>query len=229
MVIHLRPILSQNALLWNLWLKHSTVYLSTHLLACSPVHSATLITIYISYLFTASPLLYLVLSPFSLNSKISRPNLLDSLAPLLFITLTGEHFDPGWILLSIFFMPVVGLLRAAAENGILRKLVALKIHCYELSVLGPHTAQKSCYSSVGSALSKTFCTKPTGLLSSLPSSFLFNGIWVLPLLKVHSLSLFLIPILYIILAIFTLNHPFSHLYLLLLLSTCTFPSNFKHA
>lgn len=92
MVIHLRPILSQNALLWNLWLKHSTVYLSTHLLACSPVHSATLITIYISYLFTASPLLYLVLSPFSLNSKISWPNLLDSLAPknsLLWIVSAG--------------------------------------------------------------------------------------------------------------------------------------------
>lgn len=157
---------------------------SSDKLHCLPVHSSfSLLACSLNYShhylylipFLCQSLLYLVLSSFSLNSKISWPNLLNSLAPLSFIMLTWEHFDPGWILLSIFFMPVLGLLRATSENGTLRKLVALKIHCYELSMLGPHTAQKSCYSSVGSSLSKTFCTKPPGLLPSLPSSFLFNG------------------------------------------------------
>lgn len=149
---------------------------SSDTLHCLPIHSSsslfahsTTLIFTCLYLFTTSPLLTLVLSPFSLCSKISWSNLLNNLIPLLFITLTWQHFDPD----------CGGTVRAAAENGTFRKLVALKIHGYQPQLVlsaGPLYSSTILHSSQGSLLSKAFCTKPTGLLPSLPSSFLFNRI-----------------------------------------------------
>lgn len=104
---------------------------------------------------------------------------------------------------------------AGTAEGCCRKLVALKIPGYQ-----PQLAVN-----VGPAILllfsrqltlQNFFTKPTDLLPSLPSFFLLNGIGVLPLLKANALSLFLITIISTVSSIFTLNHPFPRLYLLLL-------------
>lgn len=166
---------------------------SSDTLHCLPIHSSsslfaqstTLITIFTClYLFTTSPLLTLVLSPFSLCSKISWSNLLNNRIPLLLITLAWQHLT-----LTVFNYPLSSCLCWDCE-GCCRKRDIQKIGSIENSWL-PTSTGSQCWAfiqlnnctlfsrqlALQSFLHKTYRSSPI-----LAFFLLFNGIWVPPFL-----------------------------------------------